>query len=357
MKITSLKIAQLKDFVESEEYKRLDIKPITPDRAISQSKNPSALPEDIALIYAEENDHLLGFIGLLPFKAHGDRFFSNSCWWSSASNLNRNVSMFLFYSAIRASGNRFVVVDGTSHTKKVLEATNFFVFADNNLGFRGFSRIYLNDLFRSKYPSLASFSCLIRPFDFLGNILLRLFSTIAFHPIFDFEDVSTQDPRLAHLIQDHSEEMFFDRQLDDFNWIMSNCWLVNNCASQLNYPFSYKVEDFYLKFVLVKGNGTLIGAILVSVRNGHLRIPYFYLEREVDPKKMASAIEQFVRFENYRSVTVFNSSLASNLKKAKRLFFMKKEIERVTCFSKEMEGYYKSHPIFQDGDGDAVFTG
>lgn len=357
MLVTSLTIAQLADFVESEQYKKLDIKPITPERAISQSKNPSALPDDVALVFIQENDQLLGFIGLLPVEAHGERFFSNTCWWGKPVQ-GQNVSMPLFYAALKASGNRFVVVDGTSHTKKILEATNFFDFVDNALGFRGFSRFYLHDLFLKKCPKAKVISFFFSVFDFVGNAVWASFSKIGFRANFNFEEVTTDDPRLKSLIRIKSNQLFFGRQESDFKWILSNPWLIDSCENQLNYPFSHFVKDFRLQFMLIKENENLIGAMLVSIRDGHLRIPYFFEGENVNSlDKIVLAVEQFVRFGKYKSVTVFNRSLSCGLEKAKHLFFLRKEIERVTCFSKEMKSYCQLHPTFQDGDGDAVFTG
>ena len=84
MLIKEIKICDLPGFLKSKEYSKLDIKPITELRALSQFNNPDADPDVVALICAINNNELLGFAGLLPRYLNGEniRIFSNSCWWA-----------------------------------------------------------------------------------------------------------------------------------------------------------------------------------------------------------------------------------------------------------------------------------
>ena len=67
MKIRQIKVGELAQYLESDEYRRTTVIPITAQRAVSHIQNPRADVEDVALILAEEeNGNVLGFIGLLP---------------------------------------------------------------------------------------------------------------------------------------------------------------------------------------------------------------------------------------------------------------------------------------------------
>lgn len=355
MKVTTLTISQLEAFVESETYRALDVKPITPERARSQAANPSASPNDVALIFASKESKLLSFIGLLPFKAHSGTFYANTCWWASAEG--KSLSMTLFFAAVKATQNRFVVVDGTPHTKTILETTKLFHFTHNQPAFRGFCRFYLAQLFKKKYPQQKILISILKGIDWELNLLWNLRIRFKQSKKFHFEAIDPTDKRLNDLIGKNASEFFFKKDIADFEWIETNPWLTTSPSLEIEYPFSHGTQSFHLQWNLVYEDQELIGAILLSNRNGHLRIPYFYGNTGHSTTKIAEAVEQIIRRGNYLSVTTFNAEISAHLSAAKMLYYKTKRFERVTCFSKELVNYYDAHPKFQDGDGDSVFTG
>jgi hypothetical protein len=355
MKVTTLTISQLKAFVESEAYRALDVKPITPERARSQAANPSASPNDVALIFASKESKLLSFIGLLPFKAHGETLYANTCWWASAEG--KSLSMTLFLAAVKATQNRFVIVDGTPHTKTILEATKLFHFTHNQPAFRGFCRFYFAQLFKKKYPQQKILISILKTFDWELNLLWNFRIRLKLHETFHFETIAPTDKRLDNLIEMNASKFFFRKEITDFEWIETHPWLTTNPDLENEYPFSHGTQSFHLQWNLAYENGALIGALLLSNRNGHLRIPYFYCNKGNSATKIAEAVEQIIRQGKYLSVTTFDAEISTHLSNAKMLYYKTKRFERVTCFSKELANYYDAHPKFQDGDGDSVFTG
>lgn len=355
MKVTTLTISQLVAFVESEAYRALDVKPITPERARSQAANPSASPNDVVLIFISKESKLLSFIGLLPLKAHNQTFYANTCWWASAEG--KSLSMTLFFAAVKATQNRFVVVDGTPHTKTILEATKLFHFTHNQPAFRGFCRFYLAQLFKKKYPQQKILISILKGIDWKLNLLWNLRIPLKLHETFHFETIAPTDKRLNNLIDKNAHKFFFNKNIADFEWIETNPWLITNPSLEIEYPFSHGTQSFHLQWKLVYERQKLIGALLLSNRNGHLRIPYFYCNTGCSSTQMGQAIEQIIRHGNYLSVTTFDAEISAHLSQAKILYYKIKRFERVTCFSKELVNYYDAHPKFQDGDGDSVFTG
>lgn len=355
MKVTTLTISQLEAFVESDEYRALDVKPITPERARSQAANPSASPNDVALIFISKGSKLLSFIGLLPLNAHGQTFYANTCWWASSEG--KSLSMTLFFAAVKATQNRFVVVDGTPHTKTILETTKLFHFTHNQQAFRGFCRFYVAQLFKKKYPKQKVLATILKGIDRELNLLWNLRIRLKLHETFHFETIAPTDKRLNNLIEMNAHKFFFNKNIADFEWIETNPWLTTNPSFEIEYPFSHGTQSFHLQWNLVYEDKELIGAILLSNRNGHLRIPYFYCNTGHSATKIAEAVEQIIRRGNYLSVTTFDAEISAHLSAVKMLYYKTKRFERVTCFSKELSDFYNAHPKFQDGDGDSVFTG
>ena len=172
MQIREIKVGELLDFITSEEYQKLDIKPITELRAISQFHNPDADSDDIAIIYAEKNNELLSFAGLLPKKINGEdeKVFANSCWWASQTK-GKGLAIPIFYQLLKRANNKLFIAESTPRAKSIIEKTGLFGEIKPHNGFRGFIRFYFATIIQKKYPGKSWISLPFILADFILNFL------------------------------------------------------------------------------------------------------------------------------------------------------------------------------------------
>src|SRR5690349_15934364 len=102
--------------------------PISRQRALSQSQNPFAGPDDIALLVAFDNDVCVGYLGVVPGAASGNgtcqKVFWLSTWYVSPQARDSGVAMQLLFTACQLKGD--IMVTGVSESaKRVYVALHF----------------------------------------------------------------------------------------------------------------------------------------------------------------------------------------------------------------------------------------
>ena len=128
MKLRLISIAELPAFVQSTAFQQLSKIPITPLRAISQSHNPRAEKEDIALVIAEdEAGQLLSYMGCLPDRlaaAPEVKICWCSCWWTDPEK-GQAAAIPVFYKALESWGGNMFFDALPPHSVAILERLKF----------------------------------------------------------------------------------------------------------------------------------------------------------------------------------------------------------------------------------------
>jgi hypothetical protein len=365
MQIAEIKVADLPDFVSNNLWKQLAPKPLTILRAISQSLNPRANPDDIALIIAYENNTIVGLVGLLPDLINGQedqKASSNTCWWVDPEK-GKQLAIPLFLRAFALCSQRMFMTDCTPHTLSILEKTNWFDFPEVAPGIRGFMKFNLNEIIPAKLPSIRKLKPLLKLADQTLNFLLIPYQKLQkfriLNKVDEVEYLDSIDPELHVFIENHSQNEFTQRSGKELEWITKYPWIKgrNTCQSvaPVDYPFSYIVENFEQYLVKITASGQTIGLLLISVRDGHLKVPYAWFH-EKDATSVLQVIYLQVLLKNAVTLTVFSPRLIVAMHSGSHPFIFRMKIKRLIAISKQLAGLYNKYPEFQDGDGDIVFT-
>ena len=359
MEIREISVGELPDFVASEEYKKLHPKPITKLRAISQFKNPSARPGDIALIFAVENTTLLAFAGLLPNLASNDSapVFSNSGWWANPES-GKKMALPLFLKAFQACHRRMFFTDCSEKTKLILEKTGLFSFSPPHTGKRFFLRFYFGAMFRRKGKSK-----FIASLFSVGDVVLNALNSIRHQFVlkpeflheYTMESHAVLPAEINSFIETHSSQYFLKQNVDRLNWIVQNPWITDSATDDVSYPFSYRVENFRQEFLAVKKGKEIKALLLLSVRDNHASIPFFYFEKEV-PGEIAQNIWAYLMRLKVNSLAIFQSDLVLAMEKNHPPMLFRKKISRFAGCSKELNSIFAQKKFFQDGENDVAFT-
>lgn len=387
MQIREITISGLPDFVRSELWQQLQPKPITPLRAISQSLNPRAHADDVALMIAYEQNRLLSLVGILPNSINGQtsqRAFSNSGWWADAEK-GRPIAFPLLMKAMALCRERMFMTDLTPHTRNILEKTGRFDFPDIPCGIRGFLQFNLHEILPVKVPSTRKVRPLLQFSDHALNLMLapvRLINHQRFRikalkaetkpgqAVFNHssgaglknikvETLHLLNKELYAYIEKHSENEFIRRSGKELEWIVNYPWITTNdqnpSAPLVDYPFSHLVKGFEQYFLHLSASGKTIGLLLISMRDGHMKVPYAYFDRTDAPLILKEIYRQAV-LKNAVTLTLFLPELVNATRSSAHPFIFKKHIKRLAAVSKQLSPPFSQYPRLQDGDGDVVFT-
>ena len=365
MQIVEIRVSELSGFVGGKLWQNCSPKPITALRAVSQAQNPRANPDDIALIVAIENDSLLGLVGLLPDLINGnpsEKAHSNSGWWAHPEK-GKHLAVPLFMKAFSVCNQRMFMTDCTPHTMQILEKTNWFDFPENQDGRRGFLKFNFHEILPVKIPATRKISSVLKLSDQILNALLvplrKITSAKFLKSGIHCERVDSISPEVALFLETHSKNEFTRRSAADLNWILRCPWIIGknqqNQASPVDYPFSYLTETFSQELFQLSENGKITGFLFVSIRDGHMKIPYVYF----DDQHTAQVLQEIYRLAILKmvsTITIFNRRLVLQMDSAAHPFLFRKKIKRLMAISKQLSDKMEKYPEFQDGDGDIVFT-
>lgn len=358
MKIREITVGELPGFIGSDDYAKLNPRPITPFRAMSQFNNPHARKEDVALVYAAENNTLIAFAGLLPHAAASvlEPVFSNSGWWVHPA-MGRQMGLPLFLKALQLCNQRMFFTDSPQYTKDILEKTGLFTYFPPKTGIRFFLRFYLGKWIKRKKPALS-------PVFSLADGILNAFFALRFpllrkNKIPDQYSVRSMTQLTAEydeFIENHAAGAYLKQDRQKLNWIVSHPWIASNTAESVDsYPFSSRADFFKQEFLAIRKGDEIKALLLLSVRDHHASIPFIYAEKEHLPQ-IAGIIWNKTVTEQACSLIVFHQDLGAALKKAGHFWLFKKNFIRFSGYSKQLHSIFGGDGYFQDGDGDAAFT-
>jgi len=360
MKVVEVKVGELNDFISSKEYSLLDIKPISPLRAISQYNNPFASASDLALIYAYEGSALLGFAGLLPDLLNDGHGFaaSNSGWWVNPGKGN-TIGFPLLMRALKGCGQKMFLTDCTDYTRTLLLRTGYFEFFPENVGKRWFLRSYFGSKFRRESRSKLM-TCLAGNFDRILNSTSQLLFTSKGDRIVK-EGITIRiterlDESLSEFLDKNSDGFFLKQSIEKLNWIAGYPWLTTRQNQfEVTYPFSCFTENFKQHFLIIGKGGQTIAVIMVSVRDNHATLPYVYYNQAfIDD--VVTLVTDYLLQIHADSLLVFNRDLIKAFDKLRLPALYVKKVTRYSGYSKTLAPFFQKNRIFQDGEGDIAFT-
>lgn len=361
MQITEVKVGELIDFIESEQFKQFQPKPITELRAVSQFNNPDAKAEDTALIIAHENAQVIGFAGLLPRNTNGSALHvcSNTCWWAD-SKKGKGIALPLLFSALKKYDSQMYLTDCPPYTNLILEKTGHFIFYEPRKGIRGIMRFYFADIFTKKHKSLKKLKGIFTFVDLILNFLwspfyYRFLKKYQEHQL-DFIPVNSVNKEIEMFVKTHSENEFIGKSSAILEWIKKYPWVTESIKKEpYEYPFSHQVKKYELEYFELRKNGKLKAFVAFSIRDNLAKLPFLYFDNN-NLEEVMYSIYWYILKKKYDSIIVFHPAIVSFLKVNKLPFIYKKNELKIVGTTKVLQNSFSEKPLFQDGDGDVIFT-
>jgi len=361
MEIRAISIGELPEFIASETFQHMDPVPITPERAISQSRNPRARPEDPALWIAESDQgEVLGFIGSLPaYDVHNRRRLGyNSGWWVDPEH-GRNAALPLFSSFLSYWDGQVAFADMTPSTHAIIRQLGFCHTRTQKL-FQGYIRLSRGRLAKRTGKGAGILSMLLVPAAGFLNLVqrARLSLAVCMKSPLTMESREGIDEEICSFISSHQKKDFLQRSPEDYRWIEAYSWLRKREKGPIQdegrYPFSHDVFDFQRDWLISRRDGVITSVMMTSRRDGDLKVLYYFGDRPLDAMNILKY--RILRDRSTGSLILDHPRLMEHTGKLRSICFFSRLRTRYVGVSSKVLGELPEDLVIQLGDGDAVFT-
>ncbi len=337
--------------------------PISPLRALSQSKNPVADPDDPALVVAyNEANELLAYYGCLPEKISAApelKVCWSSCWWGHPEK-GKGATMQVFYQALKLWKGQMLFDALPSRSEEILRKMGYFSFRKME-GMRCFLRFKFKKILTTRYPALDSMSLLFAAADGVLNTLysFRRMGWGALPKNIELETLEKLDTETAAFIQQHNKTELVGRSAQSLNWIVQNPWLKETAEGRGPltdaYYFSAYAKRFENHLLKVSEEGQTVAVLFLTLRDGELKLPYAYFEEKQEAIVKRVVVKKMLEL-GAETFVCFHPQLLTHFKKKSSPFYHLRQIDKTFGYSTTLEKYMGEDVAIQDGDGDVVFT-
>lgn len=367
LRITFLRAGELENFIASEEYRRMPVVPISPQRARSQGRNPRAQPDDIALTLAYAGDEMVGYLGAVPdfFFPDGEapqRMAWLSCLWISPSQRGKGLAKKLLHAMLEVWQNRVILTEFTPEVKNLYDRTAALHESEALWGFRG----YLRPNFAQILPPKKAFWQKTRPLLRLADAFLAAPNALRIRLLHSAKMpgpvryLSATDEAAAAFIASHTGAQLARRDAVVLEWMLQYPWVTEapfeDVMSQ-RYHFTSTARQFKTWLIsLLDDEGRDSAILLLTLRDGHLRVPHAWFP-DTATARVAQCIFAHAIASGARMLTLYHPRLAVWCRENRHPFFATKRVRRSYFVGSGLEEIRIRQPLnLQDGDGDAAFT-
>ena len=358
--------ARLEALIQDPAYDRMPAIPISRQRAWSQLRNPRAGAEDVLLVLAWEEAEMVGYLGVVP-----DRLYLNgkehrvgwmSCIWVDPRQRGKGIAGELVRQVFQAWEDRIIVTEFTPEAKRLYDKLGSFMDVNPPPGIRAYLRFNLAKLLPARRPALAPWRPLLRLVDGVLNApnALRL-ALWRPRPQVAWEYLGEIDAEAAAFIAAHQAGELTRRGQEELNWLLKYPWVLSGPvadAQQARYHFTALAQRFeFLALRLRDAQGAMAGLLILSVRDGHLRVPYAYLTEAARPEAVRLLLRHMLTLGLDR-LTLHHPELVATIRNMRTPFWLIRPFRTAYILSQRFADDYAAHgPLrIQDGDGDKAFT-
>ena len=362
MKIVAYNRIALRQLVESDFFAGLDKIPISRHRAESHIQNPYCSDDDVLLWAAYQEDVLIGYVGALPdlirLNNIENKIYWLSCFWVNEVYRDKNIASLLFFPLVKLYRKQLFISNFLFSLEKTYQSLGVFQATQNKPGCVFHRNLCLGEKLKARFSFfkyLLPIYCLVEKGFNLVLSVRRLFvasmdkeDDIVESAVFDDEFRTF----LTEFSSKHDDVIVQDA--GHFEWIFTFPWILPGKPDEESrrYYFSSKSEHFTYHSLKLYESQKMVGYALAKIRDNHLVVSYLYAE-DRDVEKFGKYILELARIKNLDTITSCEPRLCGVLRKYKRHFIFVKNTRRPYIFSNTIQ---IASTVFQDGDGDSVFT-
>ncbi len=365
IQIRLLRIADLENFVASDEYARMPVLPIAPRRARSQALIPRARPDDVALALAYSGEELVGYMGALPDVLHlgsgSQRGAWLSCLWVSPAARGKGLAKRLTHILMEAYAHRVLLSGFTPEAGSLYRRLGLFEEIHATDGIRGYLRPNLANLLPPKgrwWQRARPLLLLLDGFLAWPNALRLRFHLTALPCGFRY--MEGMDAAAADFVAARLSSGFIQSGPEVLDWWLRHPWVVQAPVADetaARYHFTAIARQFSTQALqLLDDQGAICGVLVLTLRDGHLRVPFAFFD-DAQVALMAQVIFAYALRSGADMLTLHCPRLTAHCQSSRTPFFALHRQARTFFVGKPLaEELGKTGLEMQDGEGDLGFT-
>ncbi len=360
LEIKKIQLGELESFIQSSPFQQFEVIPITPQRALSYCNNPAANSNDVVLYMGFINQKLVAFRTIFAGKTNKSFQNIHFGWcsgnWVHPDFRRKGFSEQLLYEAFSDWNGKLMFTNYAPNSEKLYLKTGRFQAIHQFNGIRGYLYPKTRKLVSSsnKNSLTKAIFSLIDLLISLVSIFRLLFFKSKISPNLRFEIIPFPDEYCYSLMEQKKEAYFFERDRKEMEWIFTFPWILNDKKENIkNYPFSSWSSSFSYYTVKIYVKNQPAGFLLFSVREGHLKTLLVYIPHGIEDE-VVNYLKIFCTKNQIEIITVYHEDLAKKILDKKFPFLKVKRYGQKIYGSFEADKEKKY--LFQDGDGDVIFT-
>jgi len=363
--IRNIRLDELFNFINSEEYKSLEYIPISTHRAISYINNERAKQDDVVITLLLKNNQIIAYRCLFP-----DYFFYEDkkyhfAWisgsWVHPEFRRRGYSMKLLTHCYNLYQGRILFSNYAPESKSLYDKSLLFKEIHELKG----RRIYFRFCFSELLPPKKRFFSKIKPLLIVIDYLLNLLFDIRF--VFQSNKLKFENLRIEEKIDSRCESLIakrnlknpFRRNKNEINHAIDYPWVFqkdNPDQEDIRYHFSSESKQFKYKVLNLLGEKQEISAVfLIKIRDNEITIPYYFSDK-LKSDEIVKTIYLFIKKYKLSYMTVFDQNIIDNIKKGHMMVLFSKKMYRKFFAGNEIAELFNESSRFFAGDGDNLYT-
>ena len=363
VQLTSIKLKNLLEFVESNTYLQFINKPISLSRVHSYINNKHANKEDVVLYMAFLNDKLVGYRTILSDIFYQENTKQKFGWlsgnWVHPKYRRKNISTKLFNEVLKDWNSRLMYSNYAEESKAVYDKTGTFTTLKSLYGIRYYRRACLADVLPPKHPFFKRTKIIWGIIDWFFNLIsdVRFYKKTKLPS--NIQKITDWNVEVLKFMSPFKQKEFFRRDEKSYKWIANYPWMqVTIDAKKVSntYYFSSYAQSFQSTFYVVRNQQTnKIDAIInISIRDQKMKIPYFYsLDTGIESTK--KLVLHLARINKVNHLTIYHKKLQNSF--IDTFAIHKKFIQNYFITKRLLQEFPKINSCeIQTGDGDGVFT-
>ncbi len=363
--IKKIRLKELQSFVESEEYKKFDIVPISRFRVASYLTNPRADYENYVLYMALRNNEIVGFRTILSDSmlinnaAMPFGWFSGN--WVKPECRRTGISSMLYREVKSDWQSRLMYTNYAPESKALYDKSDEFCSLTENIGIRYYFKPVFYSLLAHRLQWLKKIRFVVLLVEAILKFILCPYIIISEliwkRNIKNVEVFTRPNKDILLFISNHTDSVF-NRKGKEYSWIFDYPW-VKEGAEPIPYPFSFTANKYVVNILVSRNStGEILGVAIVKNINGKFSVPY-YSTKNNSISKLEKAIIAWAKIQKADTLTIYNSDLSSILCKQKFICLFRKKMHQkyfvMSTFNEELSLTNNNIEV-QDGDGDVIFT-
>jgi len=366
-RILKVQLKDLETFFHSELFGKFNHKPISKNRVDSYLNNPKGDPEDIVLYLMLDGEEILAFRTLLSDRLILEEKSQKFAWLSGSftapEHRRKGYSMILLDEAYKDWDGNLMSTNFATTSYDLFQRSDYFEDLTRLNGTRFYRRFCLKTILYPKGGIFRKWNRVIGWIDALGNLVFDLrFKVSNTVSKLDYQPLTSLDVSAQEFLKKYKSKELYKRDEQSYQWILDYPWIKPDEYSRkesLNYNFTCYAKTFDSKFYQIRNPLTKVmdGLVMITIREQHLTIPYFYVEKEA-MEQVITLIDHLCQKHRINYITFFDEDLIRAFKTNRSSFLYRKSFRQLFVISKTLRTKLPNISTYdiQFGDGDQVFV-